>query len=355
MEKNAKIYIAGHGGLAGSAFMRRLHAEGYTRLITRTRADLDLTNQAAVAAFFRSEKPDYVILAAAKVGGIYANSTYPADFIYSNLAIQTNILHQSYVNDVRRLLFLGSSCIYPRDTAQPIKESQLLTGPLEPTNAPYAVAKISGIQMCWAYNRQYGTRFIPVMPTNLYGPGDRFDLLNAHVLPALLRKCHLARLSSQGHVAEIARDQKVFGPIPGDIKDKLTPNPSAGADPTVELWGTGKPKREFLFCDDLADGCLRVMDTPFDTLCTHVDDPNRMLINVGTGRDCSIEALSAIAADVVGYCGPILWNHDMPDGTPRKCLDVTVLNSMGWHAGTDLRDGIRKTYQWYLSHPANQC
>jgi GDP-L-fucose synthase len=305
MKQDAKIYVAGHRGMVGSSIVRRLQAEGYRRLVVRTSQEIDLRDGAAVRAFFDAERPDYVFLAAAKVGGIWANHTAPAEFIYDNLAIQTNVIHESYRHGVKKLLFLGSSCIYPRDCPQPIKEEYLLTGPLEPTNAPYAVAKIAGITMCQSYNRQYGTRFICAMPTNLYGPEDNFDLDTAHVLPALLRKFHEAK---------------------------------EGGKKEVVVWGSGGPRREFLQVDDLADACLFLM--------RHYGDSE--LINVGTGEDVTIRDLAALIGRVVGYDGAIVWDRTKPDGTPRKLLDVSRLKVLGWKAQIGLRDGVRQAYAWYL-------
>jgi GDP-L-fucose synthase len=302
MEKEARIYIAGHRGMVGSAIHRRLKAEGYTNFITCVSKDLDLRDTVAVKAFFKAEKPDYVFLAAAKVGGIQANNTRRADFIYDNLMIQSNVIHQSYLNGVKKLLFLGSSCIYPKLAPQPLKEEYLLTGELEPTNEPYAIAKIAGIKMCDAYRSQYGCNFISVMPTNLYGPNDNYDLNNSHVLPALLRKMHEAKLQNK---------------------------------PTVEVWGSGTPRREFLHADDLADACYFLMQ--------HYNEPG--LVNIGTGEDVSIRELAELIQKVVGYTGGIKWDATKPDGTPRKLMDVSKLNGMGWRYSTDLETGIRKVYE----------
>jgi len=307
MEKNAKIYVAGHRGLVGAALVRRLTAEGFTNIIGRTSKELDLTSQSQVVDFFAREKPDYVFLAAAKVGGIQANNTYRAEFIYKNLMIQTNIIHQSWVNGVKKLLFLGSSCIYPRECPQPIREEYLLTGPLEPTNSPYAVAKIAGIEMCRAYNSQYGTSFIPVMPTNLYGPGDNFDLENSHVLPALIRKFHKAKQQQAQ---------------------------------TVTVWGTGKPRREFLHVDDLAAACTFLMAQYAGT----------DLFNIGTGTDLSIKELAEIVAEAVGFTGKLVYDASKPDGTPQKLLDVTRINQAGWQARIPLKEGIKNVYSWYTQH-----
>ena len=332
MNLSSKIFIAGHRGLVGSAILRHLQKAGYEKIITRTRAQLDLTDQHAVASFFAAEKPEYVFLAAAKVGGILANSTYPADFIYQNLMIQTNIIHNSYVHGVKKLLFLGSSCIYPKLCPQPMKEEYLLTGPLEPTNSAYAVAKIAGIEMCRSYNRQHGATFIPVMPTNLYGTNDNFDLENSHVLPAMIRKFHLARLAAEGDFAAIARDEKLFGAIPADIKTAL-----AQPAPQVILWGSGTPKREFLHVDDMADACIYLMRN-----CDSTE-----LINIGAGSDITIRDLAELVAKIVGFPGEVVFDSAKPDGTPQKLLDVSRLRQMGWSPSINLEQGIRDVYQWY--------
>ncbi len=319
MNLESKIYIAGHRGLVGSALMRNLRAKGYTKFLTRTHAELDLTNQAAVEAFFEQEKPDYVFLAAAKVGGIHANNTYPAEFIRDNLAIQTNIIHAAYKNDVKRLMFLGSSCIFPKMAPQPMKEEYLLTGPLESTNRPYALAKIAGIEMCWSYNRQYGTKYLAVMPTNLYGPGDNYHPENSHVIPALIRKFHEAKI---------------------------------GNKPAVTVWGTGKARREFLYSEDMADACVFLMQLPpekYDTLlgsdeaATGVFMPP--LVNIGVGNDLTIRELAETVAKVVGFSGELVFDTSKPDGTPRKLLDVGRLHAMGWKAGVSLEEGLKCAYQ----------
>ena len=312
MDKTSKIFVAGHRGLVGSAILRRLQAEGYTNLVVRTRRELDLTNQAAVERFFAQEKPEYVFLAAAKVGGILANATYPADFIRDNLLIQTHVIDAAYRHGVRKLLFLGSSCIYPKYTPQPMKEEHLLTGPLEPTNEPYAVAKIAGIKMCQAYRRQYGFNAISLMPTNLYGPGDNFDLQTSHVLPALIRKFH-------------------------EAKER--------GDRQVVVWGTGKPRREFLHVDDLADAAVFLM--------RHYDE--EQIINVGVGEDISIADLAALIKRIVGYEGEIVYDTSKPDGTPRKLLDVSRLFALGWRPKISLEEGIRQTYTWFLAHQEEIC
>jgi len=346
MEKTSKIYIAGHRGLVGSAFVRRLAAEGYTNIVTRTHAELDLLRQDRVEAFFKAEKPEYVILAAAKVGGIWGNNTYPAQFIYENIAIQTNIIHASYVSAVNKLLFLGSSCIYPKHCPQPIKEEYLLSDYLESTNEPYAVAKIAGIKMCQAYNRQYNTRFISAMPNNLYGPNDNFDLETSHVLPALIRKFHLAKLAAAGDWLAIQKDETTRGPIPDDFKSAIGIDHSTGQPlgplaepPSVIIWGTGAPLREFLHVDDLADAGVFLMN--------HYDESD--IINIGWGRDQSIRELAELVSAVVGFKGNIIWDAAKPDGTPQKLLDVSRLKKLGWQPRITLQDGIREVYEWYQS------
>lgn len=363
MDRHAKIYLAGHTGLVGSALMRNLQAKGYVNLLTRTHADLDLTNQAAVDTFFAQEKPDYVFLAAAKVGGIMANNTYPAEFIRDNLAIQTNVIHAAYKNGVKRLLFLGSSCIYPRDCPQPIKEEYLLTGPLEPTNRPYALAKIAGIEMCWSYNRQYGTQYLAVMPTNLYGPGDNYDLQNSHVIPAMIRKFHLAKLAMHGDLAGIMRDEATHGPIPPDIKEMIGLNPNAPIthssaltpQHSVTLWGTGTPRREFLYSDDMANACLYLMnldDESFNSVLSPqhsaLSSPAPPLINIGVGTDLTIKELAETVRKVVGFEGEIAFDTGKPDGSLRKLQDVSRLRSLGWTAKTGFKDGLAKAYEDFL-------
>lgn len=306
MEKGAKIFVAGHRGLAGSAIMRELTKRGYTNIVTRTHAELELLDPDAVRAFFQTEKPAYVFLAAARVGGILANKTYPADFFRENILVQTNVLHEAHLSGVQKLLFLGSSCIYPKLAPQPIKEEYLMSGPLEESNSGYALAKIAGIEMCQAYRRQFGSNFIAVMPTNLYGPFDNFDLERAHVLPALLRRFHEAKLS--------------------------------GAE-SVVVWGSGSPKREFLHSDDLGSASVHLMET--------YDDPS--IINIGTGEDVSIKEVAEMVKMTVGYEGAIVWDTSKPDGTPRKLLDVSKLHALGWHHTIALRDGLAQTYQWFTN------
>lgn len=307
MDKQSKIYVAGHRGLVGSALVRRLEKEGYTNLVYRTSGEMDLTDKIQVDQFFREEKIDYVFLAAAKVGGIVANNEYPADFIRDNLLIQTNVIDAAYRNDVKKLLFLGSTCIYPKLAPQPLKEEYLLTGLLEPTNEPYAIAKIAGIKMCESYNRQYGTKYISVMPTNLYGENDNFDLHTSHVLPALIRKFHEAKENNQ---------------------------------PFVEVWGTGTPKREFLYSDDLADACVYLMD--------HYEENE--IVNIGVGEDLEIKELAYKIKEVVGYEGELHFDTSKPDGTPRKLVDVTKLHSLGWRASTSLNEGLVKAYKGFLNY-----
>ncbi|MCC6135416.1 MAG: GDP-L-fucose synthase [Gammaproteobacteria bacterium] len=339
MDQDAKIYVAGHRGLVGSALVRALRAQGYHNLLLRTHAELDLLDQAATARFFAAERPDCVFLAAAKVGGIHANNSYRGQFLYENLMMQANVMHQAYLNRVRRLIFLGSSCIYPKLAPQPITEDALLTGPLEPTNAPYAIAKIAGVELCDAYNRQYGTSFVPVMPTNLYGIGDHFDLQNSHVLPALIRKFHLAKLAQAGDWAGIARDERRFGPIPVDLQRSLGIPPHPPAPPCVLLWGTGAPRREFLHVDDMAAACIYI---GLHTEAT-------ALINIGVGADLTIRELAEQIAGMVGYSGAIRFDPTQPDGTPQKLLDVSRLAGLGWRAGIDLATGLKATYDWYIS------
>ena len=346
MPRESRIFVAGHRGLVGSALVRKLGEKGYSNIITRTRSELDLTSHDAVADFFSIEKPEFVFLAAAKVGGILANNTFPADFIYQNLMIQSNVIHQSCLNKVKRLLFLGSSCIYPKHCPQPMKEEYLLTGALEPTNSPYAVAKIAGIEMCHAYNRQYESMFIPVMPTNLYGPHDNFDLQNSHVLPAMIRKFHLARLASEGRFDAITADENRYGKIPGDVRQSLD-RMRAGGKSEVVIWGSGTPKREFLHVDDLADACIFLMNLERNFFNALGQADKRWLINVGVGLDLTIRELAERVADAVGFSGELTFDPEKPDGTPQKLLDVSKLTDLGWKSTISLEDGIRQTYRWY--------
>ncbi len=316
MDREARIFVAGHRGMVGSAIVRRLKALGYQNLILRTRAELDLTDQGQVRAFFEAEQPEHVFQCAAKVGGIWANDTQPGQFIHQNLVIQTNVIHESWRSGVRRLLFLGSSCIFPRNCPQPMREEHLLTGPLEKTNRPYAVAKIAGIEMCWAYNREYGTRYLAVMPTNLYGPGDNFDPMTSHVLPALVSKMHEARENQA---------------------------------PSVTLWGTGSPRREFLYSEDLAEACVFLLaldDAPYDKLLNHEALPP--LVNVGCGEDLSIRTLAETVQQIVGFEGRLEWDTSKPDGTPRKLLDIGRLKALGWNPRTPLDEGIRRLHAAYV-------
>jgi GDP-L-fucose synthase len=319
MEKHSRIYIAGHRGLVGSAIHRALVAEGYSNLITRTHAELDLTEQQAVDRFLAVERPEYVVLAAAKVGGILANNSFPAEFIRENLAIQANVIHASWRAGVRRLLFLGSSCIYPRDCPQPIKEEYLLTGPLEETNQAYALAKIAGIEMCGSYNAQYGTQFACAMPTNLYGPGDNYDLATSHVLPALIRKAHEAKVQ--------------------------------GA-PSITAWGSGRPRRELLFSDDLARACLLLLGVEWNVLLKALPGPRLPLINIGTGEDVTIKELTELVCRVVGTSCRIEWDSSKPDGTPRKLLDISRISSLGWRPRISLEKGIADAYDDFLVNSA---
>ena len=345
MDPHAKIYVAGHRGLVGSALVRALRAQGYQNLLLRSHAELDLLDQAATARFFAAERPDCVFLAAAKVGGIHANNVYRGQFIYENLTMQVNVMHQAWLAGVKRLIFLGSSCIYPQLAPQPIRENALLTGPLEPTNAPYAIAKIAGVEMCDAYNRQYGASFIPVMPTNLYGPGDNFDLQNSHVLPALIRKFHLAKRAQAGDWAGIARDAARFGPIPAELQQSLGIPPYPPTAPCVVLWGTGAPRREFLHVEDMAAACLY--------LGLHTDATT--LVNIGIGADLTIRELAEQIAGIVGYTGAIRFDPTQPDGAPQKLLDVSRLNDLGWRARIDLSTGLKATYDWYVMEGQKRC
>ena len=315
MDKSAKIYVAGHRGMVGSAIIRELNKKGFRNIIKKTRGELDLLNQQAVEDFFAQEKPDYVVLAAAKVGGIFANNEYPAEFIYENVMVQTNVIHQAYKAQVKQLLFLGSSCIYPKSAEQPMQESALLTGEFEPTNEPYAIAKIAGIKLCESYNRQYGTDFRSVMPTNLYGPNDNYDLQNSHVIPALIKKIHQAKVNHE---------------------------------PFVEVWGTGSAQREFLYVDDLAEACVLLMMIEKE-LYRQVVPMRNSHINIGTGVDVSIKELVELLTSVMGYSGRLRWDDTKPDGAPRKLLNVARLKTLGWQAKTKLEKGLTQTYQAFLN------
>jgi len=377
MKKDSKIYIAGHRGLVGSAIVKNLESKGYTNLVYRTHEELDLLDSSATAKFFESEKPEYVILAAAKVGGIVANNTYRADFIYENLQVQNNVIHQSYLNNVTKLLFLGSTCIYPKNCPQPMGEDSLLTSELEYTNEPYAIAKIAGIKMCESYNIQYGTNFISVMPTNLYGPNDNFDLETSHVLPALIRKIHCAKLLNEKKYNEVVKDLKLNSL--DEAKKYLL---SFGVDEnSVEIWGSGKPRREFLYSEDMADACVFILenrdfkdlvlntDTPVakakmgctysvkessNDSCTQNSIKNKEIrnthINIGTGVDISIKELAEFTKEIIGFKGELTFNTDKPDGTMIKLTDVSKLHSLGWEHKVKLEDGIKTIYQWYLNN-----
>jgi GDP-L-fucose synthase len=373
----SRIFLAGHRGMVGSAILRRLQTENYQHVVTRTREELDLVDQTAVRSFFKNEKIDTVILAAAKVGGIHANNTYRAQFIFENIMIQANVIHEAYRAGVDRLLFLGSSCIYPKYAKQPMPEEQLLTGVLEPTNEPYAIAKIAGIKLCESYNHQYGTHYRCIMPTNLYGPNDNFDLENSHVLPALIRKFHLAKLARQGDWQTIRKDEALFGPIAPNFRAELkalapTKTTASQAPEGIKLWGSGQPRREFMHVDDLASACLFLLNLPDEAF-----DPVRSVapeqvdqtraegalvsadmdvgekkqvphINVGSGKDIRISELAEMSRTAVGYRGTVFWDMSMPDGTPRKLLDISRLAQLGWEPMIKLSDGIKSTYQWYL-------
>jgi len=317
VRRESRIYVAGHRGLAGSALVRKLQERGYRNLVTRSHAELDLVDGAAVARFFQAERPEVVLLAAARVGGILANNTWPAEFIHQNLAIQTNVVHEAYRAGVKDLLFLGSSCIYPRDCPQPIKESYLLTGPLEPTNRPYALAKIAGIEICWSYNRQYGTRYLCAMPTNLYGPGDNYDLQTSHVLPALIRKFHEAKI---------------------------------GNKPTVTVWGTGKPRREFLHSDDMAEACVHLLEHA-DAVRNRLGTDQPPLVNVGCGEDHTIAEIAALVRTAVGAVAEIVYDRSKPDGTPQKLLDIGLIRSLGWQPRIPFASGLRQVYEHAFLNP----
>ena len=347
MNKNSKIYIAGHRGLVGSAIVKNLEAKGYTNLVYRTHKELDLTNQKEVEDFFEIEKPQYVILAAAKVGGIVANNTYRADFIYENLAIQNNVIHNAYKYGVQKLLFLGSTCIYPKNAPQPMPEDSLLTSPLEYTNEPYAIAKIAGIKMCESYNIQYGTNFISVMPTNLYGPNDNFDLEKSHVLPALIRKIHCAKLLNEKKYDEVIKDLNL-----SSLEEAKQYLAKFGVnDSQVEIWGTGLPRREFLYSEDMADACVFLLENR-DFKDTYEKDSKEIInthINIGTGVDISIKELAELMKSIIGFGGELTFNTEKPDGTMVKLTDPSKLHSLGWKHKVELEDGIKTMYEWYLN------
>ncbi|SHG20116.1 GDP-L-fucose synthase [Dysgonomonas macrotermitis] len=367
IDKSSKIYIAGHRGLVGSAILKNLKNKGYSNFALRTHGELDLTNQTAVADFFNQEKPEYVILAAAKVGGIVANNTYRADFIYENMMIQNNIIHQSYLNNVKKLVFLGSTCIYPKEAHQPMREDELLTSPLEYTNEPYAIAKIAGIKMCESYNIQYGTNFLSIMPTNLYGPNDNFDLEKSHVLPAMIRKIHLGKSLQDGNWDTIRQDlnlrpiEKVAGNAPKEeilaVLNKYGISfKSENNSVQVELWGTGTPLREFLWSEDMADATVHIMETVnFSDLKNVINskEVRNTHINIGTGKEISIKELAFLIKDKVGYSGELWFNTEKPDGTLRKLTDVSKLNSLGWKHQIEIEDGISLMYDWYKTYKLN--
>lgn len=348
MDKASKIYIAGHRGLVGSALLENLQQKGYNNIVTRTHKELDLTNQNEVATFFQKEQPNYVFLAAAKVGGIVANNTYRAEFIYDNLMIQNNVIHQSYLSGVKKLLFLGSTCIYPKDSPQPMKEEFLLTNTLEYTNEPYAIAKIAGIKMCESYNLQYGTNYISVMPTNLYGPNDNFDLEKSHVLPALIRKIHLAKLKSENNWNALMSDINVSNK---EEVEKYLSKFGILAN-GVEIWGTGKPRREFLWSKDMADACVFLMENRNfnDTFSKDDIEVRNTHINIGTGEDISIKQLAELIKEIIGFKGELFFNTDKPDGTLRKLTDVSKLNALGWKHRMNLENGIKEMYDWYRAN-----
>ncbi|MDE6301239.1 MAG: GDP-L-fucose synthase [Muribaculaceae bacterium] len=360
IDKDTKIYVAGHRGLVGSAITRRLREMGFTNVIGRTHAELDLMDPVAVRRFFDEEKPEMVVLAAAHVGGIMANSVYRADFIFQNLQIQQNVIGEAWRHGVRKLLFLGSTCIYPRMAPQPITEDALLTSPLEYTNEPYAIAKIAGLKLCESLNLQYGTDYLAVMPTNLYGPGDNFDLVNSHVLPAMMRKMHLAKLLEKDDLAALRADLAAR-PIPGvDNPDTASIEEIAEAlakfgiyADRLELWGSGTPLREFLWSDDMADASIHVLlNVSFEDLRSRCSDGEvrNTHINIGSGRELTIADLAALIKEAVGFGGRILWDNSKPDGTPRKLCDVSKIHSLGWRHRVELPDGIRRLYQWYLEN-----
>lgn len=354
LSREARIYIAGHKGMVGGAVLSHLQELGFTKFITRTHAELDLTDQKAVRSFFQAEKVDHVVLAAAKVGGIYANNIYPAEFIYENIMIQANVMHEAFRAGVQHLLFLGSSCIYPKFAQQPMGEDQLLTGVLEPTNEPYAIAKIAGIKMCESYNRQYGTHYYSVMPTNLYGPGDNYNLENSHVIPAMTRKYHLAKLAYEEDLAAIHKDEAVYGPIPDDVKEAMglsldsTKIEKRPEQVTVLLWGTGRARREFLHVEDMAKACVHVMNLGrVDQKQQDYGTGASSLINIGCGYDSTIREVAKLISEVVGYPGQTVFDEEKPDGTMQKLLDIQKITDLGWKPRYDLKNGLRQAYASY--------
>ncbi len=346
MDKTSRIYVAGHRGLVGSAIVKNLQKKGYHNIITRTHKEVDLTSQEETAQFFEKEKPEYVFLAAAKVGGIEANNSYRGEFIYENLMIQNNVIHQSYRNNVKKLLFLGSTCIYPKEAPQPMPENSLLTGPLEYTNEPYAIAKIAGIKTCESYNIQYGTNFISVMPTNLYGPNDNFDLEKSHVLPALIRKIYLAKLLRENSFTQVLEDVGL-----NTIEEAKAYLETKGVnEESVEIWGTGKPMREFLWSEDMADACVFIMENrDFKDTYTNTSEIRNTHINIGTGKEISIKDLAQTIKSIIGYDGKLVFNSAKPDGTMRKLTDVSKLHQLGWQHSVELEDGIKQLYEWYVN------
>ena len=356
MDKSSKIYVAGHRGLVGSAIWNNLKQKGYTHLIGRTHRELDLMDGVAVARFFEEEQPDYVFLAAAHVGGIVANNTYRADFIYRNLQIQNNVIGESWRRGVKKLLFLGSTCIYPKEAPQPMREESLLTGPLEYTNEPYAIAKIAGLKMCESFNLQYGTNFIAVMPTNLYGPNDNFNLEKSHVLPAMVRKMHLAKALMKGDWDTIQKDldSRPIEGVSGQMSKQEITDLFAKygiTESQLWLWGTGKPMREFLWSEEMADACVYIMETvDFNDLKGTGSEVRNCHINIGTGREISIRDLAYLIKKTIGYIGEILFDDSKPDGTMRKLTDVTKLNSLGWKHAIEIDEGVQRMYNWYLNN-----
>lgn len=359
MEKNSKIFVAGHRGLVGSAILKNLQAKGYHNFLLRTHAELDLTDQQAVNAFFLAEQPEYVFLSAAHVGGIMANSRYRADFIYLNLMIQNNVIHASYKNKVKKLLFLGSTCIYPGNAPQPMPEDCLLTSPLEYTNEPYAIAKIAGIKMCESYNLQYGTNYIAVMPTNLYGPNDNFNLETSHVLPAMIRKIHLGKCLTEGNWDAIRKDlnQRPVEGVSGSASEteQLSILAKYGIYPgKVELWGTGNPLREFLWSEEMADASVFVMEKiDFGDVCPSEGEVRNTHINIGTGKELSIREVALLIQGKIGFTGSIVFNTSKPDGTMRKLTDVSKLHALGWHHQIEIPEGVERLYAWYLANLHN--